>query len=541
MARALRDGAVVTTIERAAAATSLAEPGGVAEVRVIGGPDAGTVHRLEAGRHHDRFRGGPAVQVRLLTPGVPAARGATVTVAWGLSEPSLEPAGAPAPKLMLDGRPVTGACPWPFGGVLRIATTTLQLMRPEAPDAHLSPVGGGLAYHRPPRFRPDMKPVKIGVPAEPRKGHSSAATMLLSAAVPMAMGGVMVYLTRQWIYSLFMLMSPLMVLGYWASGRKQRGGAEGSHRRKMRAYAKQMAEVEANLVQTKAADEKRRREDAMDPAQVLLTATGPRRRLWERRADDPDTLRMRIGLFDGPAMIQLVTPKARPRRPPVPTAFCVPVSMRLTTTGVLGLAEAGRRPRALARWKVAQSAVLHSPRDLSIVVLVADPAAGQHWNWVRWLPHCAPRGSEDCVALVGTDLGVGVDVGRRGSWSPKGHRAAGEGPSAKRRGGRRRRRGRIGGRQRPGAEDPGRAGRGAAAAPDPRHAAAARQRPQDRHLRGLHRRGGAGAAGGLRRGAVLGHPRAGKRQPPRRAGRGLLRGWSVAAHTAPRRRRCGRS
>ena len=39
VARALRDGAVVTTIERAAAATSLAEPGGVAEVRVIGGPD----------------------------------------------------------------------------------------------------------------------------------------------------------------------------------------------------------------------------------------------------------------------------------------------------------------------------------------------------------------------------------------------------------------------------------------------------------------------------------------------------------------------
>src|SRR5580692_5084942 len=299
--QALRDGAVVTTLERASAATSLAEPGGVAEVRVIGGPDAGTVHRLGPGA--TMLGSGAACQVRLPSPGVPAHT-ATVTVAWGLNEPSLEPAGPKAP-LVLDGRPVTEPCPWPFGGVLRIATTTLQLMRPEAPDAHLSPVGGGLAYHRPPRFRPDMTPVKIGVPAEPKKGHSSAATMLLSAAVPMAMGGVMVYLTKQWIYSLFMLMSPLMVLGYWASSRKQRG-AEGSHRRKMRAYAKQMAEVETKLVQTKAADEKRRREDAMDPAQVLLTATGPRRRLWERRAGDPDTLKMRIGLFDGPATIQLV-------------------------------------------------------------------------------------------------------------------------------------------------------------------------------------------------------------------------------------------
>ena len=397
-ARALRDGAVVTTIERAAPATSLAEPGGVAELRVIGGPDAGTVHRLGPGV--TTLGSGPGCQVRLLTPGVPAHAG-TVTVAWGLSEPALEPAGAGA-QLMLDGHVVEGPCSWPFGGVLRIATTTLQLMRPEAPDAHLSPVGGGLAYHRPPRFRPDLKPVKIGVPAEPKKGHSAAATMLISAAVPMAMGGVMVYLTRQWIYSLFMLMSLLMVLGYWVSGRKERGGAEGSHRRKLRAYAKQMAEVEATLVQTKAADEKRRRDDAMDPAQVLLTATGPRRRLWERRADDPDTLRMRIGLFDGPAMIQLVGAKEA-KLPAVPTSFCVPVSMPLTTMGVVGLAGPLDASRALARWLVAQAAVLHSPRDLSIVVLAADPAAGPQWNWVRWLPHCAPRGGEDCVALVGTD------------------------------------------------------------------------------------------------------------------------------------------
>src|SRR6266576_3038014 len=234
VARALRDGAVVTTIERAAAATSLAEPGGVAELRVISGPDAGTVHRLGPGA--TTIGSGPGCQVRLLTPGVPALA-ATITVAWGLSEPSLEPAGAQA-QLVLDGRPVTGAGTWPFGGVLRIATTVLQLMRPETPDAHLSPVDGGLAYHRPPRFRPDLKPVKIQVPAEPKKGHGNGAAMLLSALIPLAMGGVMVYLTRQWLYSLFMLMFPLMMAANWLGGRGQQGG---SHRRKMRAYTAQMA------------------------------------------------------------------------------------------------------------------------------------------------------------------------------------------------------------------------------------------------------------------------------------------------------------
>lgn len=395
-ARALWDGAVVTTIGRASAATSLAEPAGVAEVRVIGGPDAGTVHRLGPGV--TTFGSAQDCQVRLLTPGVPAHAG-TITVAWGLNAPSLAPADEGL-QLILDGRAVEDACLWPFGGVLRVATTVLQLMRPEAPDAHLSPVGGGLAYHRPPRFRPDLKTVKIGVPAEPKKSQGNGATMLLSGLVPVAMGGVMVYLTKQWIYSLFMLMSPIMVFGYWLNGRKQRGG---SHRRKLRAYTAQMAEIDVKAQQARTADEKLRREDAMDPAQILLTATGPRRRLWERRADDADTLRMRVGLFDGPAMVQFVPASKGAPLPAVPTSFCVPVSMPLTTIGVVGLAGPLDASRAHARWLVAQAAVLHSPRDLSIVVLADDPAAGAHWNWVRWLPHCAPRAGEDCVALVGTD------------------------------------------------------------------------------------------------------------------------------------------
>ena len=84
---------MVTTIERAAAATSLAEPGGVAELRVVGGPEAGTVHRLGPGVA--TIGSGPGCQVRLLTPGVPAHAG-TVTVAWGLDEPVLEPAAGAA-------------------------------------------------------------------------------------------------------------------------------------------------------------------------------------------------------------------------------------------------------------------------------------------------------------------------------------------------------------------------------------------------------------------------------------------------------------
>jgi S-DNA-T family DNA segregation ATPase FtsK/SpoIIIE len=200
-----------------------------------------------------------------------------------------------------------------------------------------------------------------------------------------------------------MITSPVMLLSQWMGGRNKGGK---SHRQRARQYRDTMTKLAGQLAAVRAADEARRREDAMDPAQVLLTASGPRRRLWERRADDADTLRMRIGLFDGPAAVELVRAKGAAEDdelPQVPISFSVPVSLPLAQLGVIGLAGPVGASRALARWLVAQAAVLHSPRDLAIVVLTAEAEAGQHWNWVRWLPHCAPRGSEDCVALVGTD------------------------------------------------------------------------------------------------------------------------------------------
>ncbi|MGI8677362.1 MAG: FtsK/SpoIIIE domain-containing protein [Jatrophihabitans sp.] len=40
----------------------------------------------------------------------------------------------------------------------------------------------------------------------------------------------------------------------------------------------------------------------------------------------------------------------------------------------------------IARWIVAQLAVLHSPLDLEFVFLL-DPGAAGRWDWARWLPH----------------------------------------------------------------------------------------------------------------------------------------------------------
>ncbi len=132
------------------------------------------------------------------------------------------------------------ARPWPFGGVLRIGTAVLTLVRPEPPDAHLSPAeDGGLAYHRPPRLRPAAKPVKIEVPGEPKKNEYNRA-MLIGAAVPVVLCVVMVEVTKEWLYALFMITSPVMLVSQWMGGRKKGGK---SHRQRARQYRDKMAKL----------------------------------------------------------------------------------------------------------------------------------------------------------------------------------------------------------------------------------------------------------------------------------------------------------
>jgi S-DNA-T family DNA segregation ATPase FtsK/SpoIIIE len=408
-ARVLTDGAVVATDPRGAPATvtaSGAEPAGVVEIRVVSGMTAGIVHRMGLGAV--MLGASQACDIRVGGPGVPASaarlvitpgrRGASVTV---------EPPSAGGPRegapLLLDGEAVKEPRPWPPGVPLKIGPNVLTVHPPEPPDAHLFPADdGGLAYNRPPRLRPPERPRRIEVPAEPRRGDR-VRPQLFAALVPLVLGAVMAKLLHQWMYALFMLMSPLMLLGQWMSDRRH---GRASYNKAMKQYRQRWSELDGVIAAERAAEEAQLRQAAPDPAQILLTATGPRRRLWERRADDDDALRLRVGLAGQPSRIEFVLEKRADYDadlPAVPGIHDVPVTVPLPELGVIGLAGPPDASRALARWMVAQAAALHSPRDLSIVVLVADPRAGAQWNWVRWLPHCAPRQGEECVALVGAD------------------------------------------------------------------------------------------------------------------------------------------
>ncbi|MEU7691297.1 FtsK/SpoIIIE domain-containing protein [Microbispora hainanensis] len=402
----LRDGDVVALDGQAAAATVTEEPGGPAELRVVGGPGAGVVHRIGLGAH--TIGSDPACAISVPDPRMPPVA-LVVRLAPGTAtvEPAVSGGG---PVARLEGEPLTEAVAWPPGGMLACGGSVFALGPVVPPDAHLDALpDGGLAYNRPPRLQRPERQRRFTVPAEPKRGEGMRL-QLLAALLPAVLGVVMAVVTRTWYYLLIAFMTPLIMIGQWVSDRRH---GRKKHRRAVKAYRERMAAFEEEVARAVRQDEEARRGGAPDPAEVLLTATGPRRRLWERRVHDRDALRLRVGLADLPADLEFEpesgTPQDAPRREP-PTCHDVPVALVMRRLGVAGLT--GPRDVALgcARWLVGQAAALHSPRDLAIVVLSANADGAAQWGWVRWLPHCAPdaaaRGgalSSDCAALVGAD------------------------------------------------------------------------------------------------------------------------------------------
>ncbi|GAA2624262.1 FtsK/SpoIIIE domain-containing protein [Actinomadura fulvescens] len=403
----LRDGAVIAVEQRTAAATVLAEPTGLVEVRVVSGPAAGSVHRLGLGAS-TLGSGTPDedVDIAVDDPLVPA-RSLRITV-----EPHavhVEPSAQTLARgVLLDGEPLAAKATWPIGGMLAIGGSILTLAQSSAPDTHLEPLPeGGLAFNRPPRLHPAHRTRRLEVPKRPER-NPKERLRLFGALLFSAFGLVMAFGLGQWWWALFALAWPVMTVGEWIGDRVH---GRKSYKKALKEYHRKTAEFGGELDRLRHEDQAERRAVHPDPAEVLLTATGPRRRLWERRATDPDVLHLRLGVADLPARIELAGlesagPEAADLR--VPVARLVPVTLPLPELGVIGITGTAAREsrpasRALARWLVAQAAALHSPRDLAIVVMCADEQAEEEWNWVRWLPHAAPREGEECLALVGTD------------------------------------------------------------------------------------------------------------------------------------------
>ncbi|WP_232071471.1 FtsK/SpoIIIE domain-containing protein [Phytohabitans flavus] len=389
----LREGTVVSLDDPAGCPPP--EPAGTVELRVTGGPQSGTVYRLGPG---DVVVGaGPAAGIRVTDPYL---AGAAFTLA-------VDPAGqctvtiAADGAARLDGQSVTDQTPWPFGAQLAVGASLFEVAVPTRPDAvlHVSADGVGLDYNRPPRVRPRRPQTRFRLPLRPKQNESGAMPIVMALS-PLVLAVGTAAVLRTWAYLLIGILSPIAMLVHYAIERRQ---GRKSFGRQVREYEALRERIESDARQALAAERALRRRDHPDPAQVLLTAVGPRAALWERRRFDPDFLTVRLGTGEVDSGVRLEDPEAvEHQRETVRRLGDSPVVVPLRDVGVLGVAGAGDLPRSAGRWIVGQLAALHSPRDMQIWLLT-DPAGQPSWEWVRWLPHARATGGDQEAVLIGTD------------------------------------------------------------------------------------------------------------------------------------------
>ena len=389
----LRDGAVL----HIGAAPQPEQPLlGIVELRYVGGPDTGRVRPLTIGETALCLA---TDQSAVFGPDLGEALGYAMLGSDGCVTVR---ARSGQKDLVLEGKTLGEASEaWVPHAQLHIGNSVVEVHPVGLGDADLvsSTEGGWLDFNRPPRLLPPVPAAAFRRPAPPAAPTRNSMPWI-TAMIPAVMGVAMAVLLRQPFYLLFALMSPVMMIGSTLSSR--RNGKQ-SHRRLMLAWKANGADIDHSIEVAVAAEQHRRRTEAPDAAELLLVVTDPTRRLWERRATDPDHLLVRFGTADLPSAVELED-QAMPehRRHYTGTVRRVPVTLSLSEVGVMGIAGRGESARHTCRWLLGQLAVLQSPRDLQVYILSA-PDAGDAWDWVNWLPHSRPGLGQDALSLTATD------------------------------------------------------------------------------------------------------------------------------------------
>jgi S-DNA-T family DNA segregation ATPase FtsK/SpoIIIE len=364
---------------------------GLVTIRAVAGAGAGRIWSLGPGEHRIGAAGstvavGEALEAAVISVSV----NATVRVR------------SAADGVLLDRETVdSGPVVWREGAQLLVGNTLLEAHPVLIPDAMVeqSPDSEYLDYNRPPRLLPPSRPTTFRLPSEP-KAPGTNALPWLAALLPAGFGGVMAFALHNPIYLMMTAMSPLMMLSNWFSSRRQ--GRSG-HRGRLAEYRARTNAVEADISTALQIERGDRRTAGPDAAELLVIATGPRARLWERRSTDPDHLVVRVGTADRPSVVTVETDGDDTQRRAQPRLVQdVPVSFSLVQAGVVGIAGSDEWPRRMARWLAGQLSALQSPRDLQLYVLT-DPGAAQLWGWAAWLPHTRPSLGQQSLTLLGTD------------------------------------------------------------------------------------------------------------------------------------------
>ncbi|MEO6792429.1 MAG: type VII secretion protein EccCa [Mycobacterium sp.] len=250
----------------------------------------------------------------------------------------------------------------------------------------------------------------VAPPSVSRSEPGAALTRLLPVVMAVGMLGMtaVIYrsgsaVARSPVFALLPLMMLASAVAAALAGRNRNRGNDIDDDRDD--YLDYLAALRDSMTDTAAAQRSWLAWSHPGPDALWTLAGGPR--MWERRPDDADFGRVRVGIGSVELATRLVSPARDPAHradPVTDTALSrfldihatvpeVPIAVNLLGPAPLLLDGEPLRARGLLRAMICQLAVLHSPDALLIAAVVTDSVG--HWDWLKWLPHHQHPSSED--------------------------------------------------------------------------------------------------------------------------------------------------
>ncbi len=279
----------------------------------------------------------------------------------------------------------------------------IHLHQPEGPRV----VGSEVQFNRPPRVFKPFTGTEVKLPAPPDDPPRQYLPMIASV-IPLLMGVVMWQVFGSLIFAVFMLMSPVMMLGSFYESRKS-GRKVHKERLAEHGLLVNRALEQLDVLREEEIASRHTEFPSVQAAVQFSIQLAPR--LWERHPDDDEFLVLRVGRAEQSARTAVSIHPGGSRRmrdeleeiPPRYTRIPgLPAVASLPEIGGLGIAGPAESARALARSFIAQLVAVHAPTEAAVAALLASEEAPQ-WQWLAWLPHVQNANSRVAPSHFGHD------------------------------------------------------------------------------------------------------------------------------------------
>lgn len=370
-------------------------------VGVSGGPEAGSVRRLES---HGAVTIGRSEHsdLPLANSSVSDLHAVVERTDDGMAIEDLDSTNG----TWVDGRSITRRTRLNAGANARVGSSTITFKvietndKPLATSAEHADTSGRILFNRPPRSPVAETPAAIELPP-PLPARQNPKLAVAAMVVPLLFAGVMVFVFDMPRFAIFALLSPLMALGTWLSGRravkKATAGDVASRREAIQSLKTKVAKAEET-------ERARRAEFGPDLLEVRRRVELPSNRLWERRLPSADALTFRVGRgttdwkpFDEqPAEVDERDPAIEEILEQAKQLEDIEILADIAS-GPLGFIGGNPVVAAGVRSAILQLATHHGPADMSIAILTEEDRKPE-WSWAQWLPHA--RNSTGGVTIV---------------------------------------------------------------------------------------------------------------------------------------------